>query len=90
MKNAEATIKKLFITKDMNISDVVERFPSTVSVMLAYGLHCFDCGANVVETIEEGTLGHGWTADDLELLLKDLNEEAEKQEAIDKEKNEKK
>ncbi len=79
MESSNARSDKPLITKEMNISDVVERFPSTVGVMLAYGLHCFDCGANTMETIEQGTIGHGWTKDDLEMLLNDLNEEAEKE-----------
>ncbi|MDP3741932.1 MAG: DUF1858 domain-containing protein [Candidatus Micrarchaeota archaeon] len=72
--------KKPLITKDMLVADIVLKFPSTVPIMLAYGLHCFECGASELETLEEGTIGHGMTQDDLEMILKDINEEAEKEE----------
>ena len=72
--------KKPLITKDMLVSEIVSQFPTTVPIMLAYGLHCFECGASELETLEEGTIGHGMTQDDLEMILKDINEEAEKNE----------
>ncbi len=87
MENATAA-KKPLITKDMLVSEIVSQFPTTVPIMLAYGLHCFECGASELETLEEGTIGHGMTQDDLEMILKDINEEAEKEEK--EEKNEKK
>ncbi len=70
------------ITRDMLVSEVVANYPTTVPIMLAYGLHCVDCGAQDIETIAEGTVGHGMSEDELELLLTDLNEEAEKQEKL--------
>lgn len=73
-------VKKPLITKDMLVSEIVSKHPTTVPIMLAYGLHCFECGASELETLEEGTIGHGMTQDDLEMILKDVNEEAEKEE----------
>jgi len=29
------------ITKDMSITDAVERYPETVDVFMKYGMHCF-------------------------------------------------
>lgn len=29
------------ITKDMSITDIVDRFPDTVPVFQRYGMHCF-------------------------------------------------
>ncbi len=90
MENTAAA-KKPLITKDMLVSEIVLKFPSTVPIMLAYGLHCFECGASELETLEQGTLGHGMTQDDLEMILNDINEEAEKEEKeikpAEKEKN---
>ena len=84
METPQAVVKKPFITKDMLVSSIVSNYPTTVSIMLAYGLHCFDCGASEVETLEQGTLGHGMSEDDLEMILNDLNEEAEKEEKEEK------
>ncbi len=67
------------------VSEIVANYPTTVPIMLAYGLHCFDCGASDIETLEEGTVGHGKQKEELDLLLIDLNEEAEKIENPEKE-----
>ncbi|MBI4406477.1 DUF1858 domain-containing protein [Candidatus Micrarchaeota archaeon] len=66
------------ITKDLSIAEIVDKHPETVGVFLSYNLHCIGCGASGFETLEEGTLGHGWSEEELELLLKDLNEAAAK------------
>ncbi len=29
------------ITKDMSITDIVNKYPETVDVFQAYGMHCF-------------------------------------------------
>lgn len=29
------------ITKDMSITDIVEKYPQTVEVFQRYGMHCF-------------------------------------------------
>jgi len=62
------------ITKDMIIEDVVRKYPKTIPVFMAHGLHCIGCHIANYETIEQGALGHG--LDDVANLLKDLNETA--------------
>ena len=62
------------ITKDMIIEDVVRKYPNTIPVFMAHGLHCIGCHIANYETIEQGALGHG--LDDITNLLKDLNETA--------------
>ena len=80
METSTAKAKKPLITKDMLVATIVSKYPDTIPIMLAYGLHCFDCGASELETLEEGTVGHGMSQDDLEMILADVNEEAEKTE----------
>ncbi len=82
--------KKELITGNMTVSEVVLNYPTSVSILMAYGLHCFDCGGAEIETLEEGTVGHGMSQEELDLLLIDLNEEAQKQEKMKKEKKENK
>jgi len=62
------------ITKDMIIRDVVNKFPKTVPVFMAHGLHCVGCHVANFETIEQGAAGHG--IHDLSGLLTDLNRAA--------------
>jgi hybrid cluster-associated redox disulfide protein len=63
-----------FITKDWTVSAIVERYPQATEVMAEYGLHCFGCSANTLESLEEGCLGHGFTEDDVRDLVLDINE----------------
>lgn len=61
------------ITKEMKISEVVQKNPKTTSVFIDYGLHCIGCpmaAGESSETIEEATKVHHI---DLKKFLKDLN-----------------
>lgn len=61
------------ITADMPISDILELVPDSVELMLGVGLHCIGCGANSLETLEQGMLGHGFPDDVVEQLVQDIN-----------------
>ncbi len=58
------------ITKEMNIIEVVNKYPSSVEVFQKYGMHCFGCMAARFENIEQGAGAHGI---DVEKLIEDLN-----------------
>lgn len=62
------------ITKDMNIIEVVQRYPDTMMVFMYAGMGCFGCHAAQFESIEEGALVHGI---DVDKLVDALNEIAE-------------
>lgn len=62
------------ITKDMNIIEVVQRYPDTAMVFMYAGMGCFGCHAANFESIEEGALVHGIDPDK---LVEALNEIAE-------------
>ena len=59
------------ITKDMNIVEVVQRYPDTVMVFMYAGMGCFGCHAAQFETIEQGAATHGI---DVDKLVEALNE----------------
>lgn len=63
-------VKKEIITKDMNISDIVSKYPDAVEVLFQHGLHCIGCMAAQFENLEEASRAHGI---DLKKLLADLN-----------------
>ena len=65
---------KQFVTGDWTVSDIVARYPQATEVMAEYGLHCFGCAANTLESLEEGCLGHGFSEDDISDLVEDINE----------------
>ena len=58
----------------MKISEVVTKWPKTMEVMLKYGLHCVGCHLSPFETIEQGALVHGLTQEELDNMLKEMNE----------------
>ena len=69
------------ITKDMNIIEVVQRYPDTAMVFMYAGMGCFGCHAAQFETIEEGALAHGIDADKLVEALNEISEASDEGEA---------
>ena len=61
------------ITKDMTIGEIVEKHPNAADLMANFGLHCMGCHTNPFETLESGVLSHGFSSDDLNMLLTELN-----------------
>lgn len=64
-------MKKVQITKDMTIAEVLNYRQQAPEVLLGFGMHCFSCPVSQMETLEEASMVHDV---DLELLLKKLNE----------------
>ena len=60
------------ITKDMNIIEVVQRYPDTMMVFMYAGMGCFGCHAAQFENIEEGALAHGIDPDKLVEALNEI------------------
>ncbi len=65
---------KKIITKNDLISKVIEKYPNTEEIFLAYGLHCAGCFASEFDTIETGCLSHGMDQEDREEMITVLNE----------------
>jgi len=61
------------ITKDMKISEVIEKYPETIEIFFNHGLHCFGCSLADSETIEQGALGHEMDKKEMELMINDAN-----------------
>ena len=64
------------INKDLTIGEFVESYPQLVEILLAEGVHCVGCGAAFWETLEEGLAGHGKTEEEIDDVIKRLNEAA--------------
>lgn len=63
------------VTKDMSITEVVEKYPESAEVFIRHGMHCFGCMAARFENIEQGALAHGIDADK---LIEDINNSVNK------------
>lgn len=74
MKNQTQTQK---ITKDTLIAEILAENPEKAQllaeVMIDFGIHCIGCGASSFETLEQGVLGHGFSEEDLNKLVKQIN-----------------
>src|SRR3989344_7282240 len=75
MKNQKQTHK---ITKNTLIAEILAENPEKAQllseIMLDFGIHCVGCGAATFETLEEGVLGHGFSEQELDKLVAELNE----------------
>ena len=61
------------ITKKMNISEVVARWPETRLVLSEYNLHCVGCHASSFDTLEARAKVHGMSEDEIDQMIDDLN-----------------
>ena len=65
------------ITRDTLISEVLALNPGKSAILaemlLDFGIHCIGCGASTFETLGQGVLGHGFSEQQLDKLIDDLN-----------------
>ena len=65
--------KKIEISKDILILDLVETYPTLASVLVEkYNFHCIGCMAAGMETLEEGATVHGMTKTEITKMIKHL------------------
>lgn len=66
--------KKITITKDMNLGEVVFKYPEAAEVLTDYGLSCVGCFASSFDTIEQGAKIHQLDDDELDEMIERINE----------------
>ena len=71
------------IDGDMLIGDVIKKYPHAVSIMLEHGLQCVGCHVNPYETIEQGAMAHGMDKEDVDKMIKQINDQAPKEEVAE-------
>ena len=64
-KTKKIKINKNLVIKSMNFSELIERYPQAVEVLMNEGMHCIGCAASAFETIEQGAIMHGIDSDKL-------------------------
>lgn len=62
------------IKRDMNLAEVIFKYPQLAEVLLDFGLHCVGCMANSFDTIEMGAKVHGMSDQEIEEMVARLNE----------------
>lgn len=58
----------------MNVMEIIALHPGAADILAAYGLHCFQCAFNTLDSLEIGAKSHGLTDTDIENMVKDLEE----------------
>ena len=58
------------ITEDMNIKEVIDKYPETIAVFAKYNIGCIGCIAASFEKIKDIAAVHGL---DVKSFVKDLN-----------------
>ena len=66
--------KKITITKDMNLGEVVFKYPEAAEVLTDYGLSCVGCFASSFDTIEQGAKIHQLDDEELDEMIERINE----------------
>ena len=59
-------------SKDSKLSEIIEKAPEKVDILLEAGMHCIGCMASQFETLEEACMVHGI---DVEELVAELNKD---------------
>jgi len=66
--------KDIIITKDMNLGEVVFKYPEAAEVLTDYGLSCVGCFASSFDSIEQGAKVHQLSDEELDEMLARINE----------------
>lgn len=66
--------KEIVITRDMNLGEVVFKYPEAAEVLTDYGLSCVGCFASSFDTIEQGAKIHQLSDEELDEMLERINE----------------
>lgn len=53
------------VTKEMNILEIVEKYPQSIDIFVKYGLGCIGCAAARFENLEAGAKVHGFDPDEM-------------------------
>jgi iron-sulfur cluster assembly accessory protein len=65
------------ISKNTIIAEMLESYPEKAVALseklMEFGVHCVGCGASTFETLEQGVLGHGYSEEELDVLVEELN-----------------
>ena len=61
------------VTKDITIEELVDLVPGSVRYLSVKGIKCIACGEPIWGTLEEAAKEKGFSDEDIETFVKDLN-----------------
>lgn len=53
------------VTKEMNIIEIVQKYPQSLEIFAKYGLGCIGCAAARFENLEAGAKVHGFDPEEM-------------------------
>ncbi len=62
------------ITKDMLITDILDQDMEIAQILMQKGMHCIGCMAASGESLEQAMYVHGFTPEDVDGTVAELNE----------------
>jgi methionine synthase II (cobalamin-independent) len=62
------------IHKNIHIEDLIEDYPKAVKYLADKGIRCIKCGEPIWGTLEEACLEKGFSQDNIQQVVKELNE----------------
>lgn len=65
------------VTKDIEIEDLVNEIPKSVSYLMEQGIRCLRCGEPIWGTLEEAALEKGFNEEQIENFVVELNKLSE-------------
>jgi hybrid cluster-associated redox disulfide protein len=74
MPKKKSEKEKIVITKDMNLGEIVYKYPEAAEILLDYGLHCVGCFASSFDTIQEGAKIHQFSDSEVDEMVDRINE----------------
>jgi len=70
---------KTKISKKVKLSELIEKHPQTIEILINRGLHCFGCALAAFETLEDGARAHGMNDQEIERLIEEINQVLEQE-----------
>ncbi len=62
------------ITRNVIISELMEKYPQVEGILLSYGLYCVGCPVAAQESLGDGAKAHGLDDKTIDQLVFQLNE----------------
>jgi hybrid cluster-associated redox disulfide protein len=53
------------IDKKISFTELIEKYPESIEVLMEAGMHCIGCPMSSGESIEEGIVAHGLDVDEM-------------------------
>lgn len=67
------------ITRYDQLATIVEECPRAGELLAEYGLHCVNCFANEMDTLEMGAEVHGMSDEEMQNMIDEINEQLDKE-----------